>query len=164
MIDADGFRPNVGIILCNDAGRLFWGRRCGQEAWQFPQGGIKRHETAEQALFRELAEEVGLAPDQVSLMGRTRGWLRYRLPPHLIRRRSRPLCIGQKQVWFLLRMLCPEEAVRLDHCRRPEFDRWCWVDYWRPADEVVDFKKQVYRRALRELAPFLSPTPPTAEG
>ncbi|WP_290647838.1 RNA pyrophosphohydrolase [Aquisalimonas sp.] len=157
MIDSNGFRPNVGIILCNGEGRVFWGRRIGQNAWQFPQGGIKQHETAEDALYRELHEEVGLVPRDVQVIGATSGWLRYHLPRHLVRRHQRPVCVGQKQQWFLLRLLVAESAVRLDVSDSPEFDDWRWVDYWRPAWDVVFFKRHVYRKALRELAPLLFP-------
>ncbi|MBK7543935.1 MAG: RNA pyrophosphohydrolase [Candidatus Competibacteraceae bacterium] len=155
MIDSEGYRLNVGIILCNEQGRLFWARRIGQRSWQFPQGGIQRDESPEQAMFRELAEEVGLRPEHVQVIGCTKGWLRYRLPKHLIRQSGRPPCIGQKQVWFLLRMLGKEDAVRLDLSERPEFDHWEWVDYWYPLRAVVSFKRHVYWRALRELAPLL---------
>ncbi len=157
MIDPDGFRPNVGIILCNGDGRLLWARRAGQDAWQFPQGGMRSDETPAEAMYRELGEEIGLEPDDVEVIGVTRGWLRYRLPRQYIRHSSRPLCIGQKQVWFLLRKLCADRAVCLDRCARPEFDRWRWVDYWQPLDEVVAFKRKVYRQALNELAPLLFP-------
>jgi len=157
LIDADGFRPNVGIILTNDERNLFWGRRAGQDAWQFPQGGIKCDETPLQAMFRELQEEVGLLPDQVTLLGSTKRWLRYRLPKRFIRRHCGPICIGQKQVWFMLRVNCGEDAFCLDHCARPEFDAWRWVRYWQPLNEVVYFKRRVYRQALEELAPLLYP-------
>ena len=102
MIDTDGFRLNVGIILANKAGQVLWAKRVGQEAWQFPQGGIKAHETPIRALGRELHEELGLTTKQVKILGATKGWLRYRLPSHLIRYHQLPLCIGQKQVWYLL--------------------------------------------------------------
>ncbi|WJW75144.1 RNA pyrophosphohydrolase [Thiohalobacter sp. IOR34] len=157
MIDIDGYRPNVGIILSNRDGRLLWARRIGQEAWQFPQGGIRTDETPEEALYRELGEEVGLAPEDVRIMGATRGWLRYRLPDRFIRRHCRPVCIGQKQVWFLLQLIGNESRVRLDRTDHPEFDRWRWVSYWHPLHEVVSFKRGVYKRALRELAPLLFP-------
>lgn len=160
MIDSEGYRPNVGIILCNADGRLFWARRIGQHSWQFPQGGIRRDESPEQAMFRELAEEVGLRPEHVQVIGCTNGWLRYRLPKRLIRRGNKPTCIGQKQVWFLLRMVGGEDAVRLDSSERPEFDHWQWVDYWYPLRAVVPFKRHVYWRALHELAPLLFPCRP----
>lgn len=160
LIDADGFRPNVGIILTNAERHLFWGRRIGQGAWQFPQGGIKSDETPEQAMYRELQEEVGLHPHHVTLLGSTRRWLRYRLPKRFIRRHCGPICIGQKQVWFLLRVDCGEDAFCLDRCDRPEFDSWRWVGYWQPLHEVVYFKRRVYRQALEELAPLLYPEGP----
>jgi len=106
-------------------------------------------------MFRELAEEVGLRPEHVQVIGCTKGWLRYRLPKHLVRQSGKSPCIGQKQVWFLLRMVGGEEQVRLDVSERPEFDHWQWVDYWYPLRAVVAFKRHVYWRALRELAPLL---------
>lgn len=157
MIDSKGYRANVGIILCNREGRVLWARRLGQDSWQFPQGGIKRDETPEQALYRELHEEVGLHPEQVEIIGATRGWLRYRLPKRFIRFNSRPLCIGQKQRWFILRLLAADEAVRLDAGDKPEFEEWCWVDYWQPLKEIVFFKRQVYKKALQELETALFP-------
>ena len=157
MIDRDGFRPNVGIILSNDERRLFWGRRIGQNAWQFPQGGINTDETPAQAMYRELEEEVGLEPHQVTILGATQGWLRYHLPKRFIRRHCGPTCIGQKQVWFLLRVDCREEAFCLDKTDKPEFDAWRWVRYWQPLHEVVYFKRRVYELALEELAPLLYP-------
>ena len=68
MIDGDGYRPNVGIIVANDQGQVLWARRVGQDAWQFPQGGINSNESVEEALFRELKEETGLDPDQVEIV------------------------------------------------------------------------------------------------
>lgn len=153
MIDAQGFRPNVGIVIANDRGELLWARRVGgRDAWQFPQGGINQGEQPEQALFRELEEEVGLRPEAVEVLACTRGWLHYRLPRRFIRKGQQPLCIGQKQKWFLLRLLAEDSAVRLDATDKPEFDHWQWVSYWYPLSQVVYFKREVYRRALRELA------------
>ena len=157
MIDSEGYRANVGIILCNSERRLFWAKRIRQRSWQFPQGGIHWNESPEEAMFRELTEEVGLRPQHVEVIGFTKGWLRYRLPNRLIRRQSKPTCIGQKQVWFLLRMVGNESDVRLDTSERPEFDHWRWVDYWYPLKAVVPFKRHVYWRALHELAPLLFP-------
>lgn len=151
MIDSDGFRPNVGIILSNGRGQVLWARRIGQDAWQFPQGGINDEESPEQAMYRELKEEVGLNPDDVELISCTRGWLRYRLPKRMIRYHSRPLCVGQKQKWFLLRLLSDDDSVSFDHSHKPEFDDWRWVSYWYPLGQVVSFKREVYRKALKEL-------------
>jgi len=153
VIDSDGFRPNVGIIVANDSGQLLWARRIGgQNGWQFPQGGINEGESSEQALYRELNEEIGLGPEHVEILGVTRGWLRYRLPKRFVRRGKHPVCIGQKQKWYLLRMSSDDACVTLDAHEKPEFDHWQWVSYWYPLDQVVAFKRDVYRRAMKELA------------
>jgi putative (di)nucleoside polyphosphate hydrolase len=140
-------------MLANDQGQLLWARRVGgHEAWQFPQGGISAGESPEQALYRELHEEVGLSPDAVELLGATKGWLRYRLPRRFIREGQKPLCIGQKQKWFLLRLLETDAAVQLHLNEKPEFDHWQWVSYWYPLNQVISFKREVYRKAMKELA------------
>jgi putative (di)nucleoside polyphosphate hydrolase len=156
VIDPDGYRPNVGIILARDSGEVFWARRVARDGWQFPQGGMRSDETPVEAMYRELAEETGLRAEHVELLGATPGWLRYRLPHRYVRRNQRPACIGQKQVWFLLRLVGEEAHVCLDSTEDPEFDRWRWVDFWYPADHVVSFKRMVYHRALRHLAPLAS--------
>ena len=97
MIDAEGFRPNVGIIICNQKGQVMWAKRIGQDAWQFPQGGIRHGERLQQAMFRELKEEVGLEARDVEILSSTRDWLYYQLPKNYIRQNTNPVCIGQKQ-------------------------------------------------------------------
>ncbi len=159
-IDEYGFRANVGIILANDAGRLLLAGRAGRRGWQFPQGGINPEETPEAAMYRELNEELGLEPQDVELLGMTRDWISYRLPERFIRRNGDPICIGQKQRWFLLRFVASEERLRLDLTPTPEFDRWRWVDYWKPVNEVIYFKRRVYARALYELAEHIFPEGP----
>lgn len=152
MIDSEGFRPNVGIVLANGDGRILWAKRVGQNAWQFPQGGINADETPEEAMYRELHEEIGLHEHQVRVLAQTRGWLRYRLPKRYIRRNSSPLCIGQKQRWFLLELVDDEQQIRFDCGHKAEFDGWRWVNYWYPVTQVIEFKMDVYRRALKELS------------
>lgn len=162
LVDADGFRPNVGIVVANDRTQVLWARRVGgHDAWQFPQGGILPSEMPEEALYRELFEEVGLERDAVAVVARTRGWLKYRLPDRLRRRDSSPSFIGQKQKWFLLRLLGDDRDVRVTLSDKPEFDAWRWVSYWYPLGQVVAFKQQVYRRALSELAPHLAAPRPS---
>jgi len=153
VIDPDGYRPNVGIVLMRDDGQVFWARRVHRDGWQFPQGGMNTDETPLEAMYRELREETGLLPEHVEVLGATPGWLRYRLPYRSTRRDEKPQCIGQKQVWFLLRLLASDEDVRLDLTEKPEFDRWRWVDFWYPVEHVVTFKRSVYARALVHLAP-----------
>jgi putative (di)nucleoside polyphosphate hydrolase len=160
VIDAQGFRANVGIVLIRDGGEVFLGGRSDGRGWQFPQGGVREDESAEQALYRELREEVGLEQEDVEVMAATRNWLRYRLPRRYVRRRSQPLCIGQKQRWFLLRMVGGEDRLRFDLTSEPEFDTWRWVDYWAPVREVIYFKRNVYARALEELCSLAFPDGP----
>jgi putative (di)nucleoside polyphosphate hydrolase len=159
VIDPSGYRLNVGIILTNNAGQLFWGRRVRQEAWQFPQGGVNLNESLEQALFRELFEEIGLQAQDVEIIRQTKNWLSYRLPKRLVRSDSKPVCIGQKQKWFLLRLISQDQQIQLDSTPKPEFDAWQWVNYWYPLHQVVMFKKEVYRQALSEFAPWVISRP-----
>lgn len=156
MLDENGFRSNVGIILSNAAGALFWGRRLGAvESWQFPQGGIHDNETPQQAMYRELYEEIGLMPHHVELLAESRQWLSYQLPERYRRPQQLPLCIGQKQKWFLLRLVSDENAICFSRTKKPEFSGWRWVDYWHPLQQVIEFKKMVYQQALEEFASLL---------
>jgi putative (di)nucleoside polyphosphate hydrolase len=151
VIDPDGYRPNVGIVLMRQDGQVFWARRVRRDGWQFPQGGMNTDETPVEAMYRELQEETGLLPEHVEVLGATPGWLRYSCR-RAIRRNERQVCIGQKQVWFLLRLTGDESHVQLDHTDSPEFDHWRWVDFWYPVEHVVMFKRGVYARALRHRA------------
>ena len=155
MLDRDGFRPNVGIILLNQKSQVFWGKRIRTHSWQFPQGGIDRGETPEQAMFRELHEEVGLHPQHVQVLARTRDWLRYEVPDRFIRRDARGHYKGQKQIWFLLQLVGHDWDLNLRATDHPEFDAWRWNEYWVPLDVVVEFKRGVYEMALAELSRFV---------
>lgn len=155
MLDSEGYRPNVGIILANRKNQVFWGKRVREHAWQFPQGGIHRGESPEQAMYRELYEEVGLQPEHVHILGRTRNWLHYDVPEHFVRKASRGKYRGQKQIWFLLRMIGHDSDVSLRATDTPEFDAWRWSRYWVPLEAVIHFKRDVYFQALKELAVHL---------
>lgn len=156
MIDRDGYRPNVGIVICNARNEVFWGKRVREHSWQFPQGGIKSGETPEVAMYRELHEEVGLQREHVRILGRTRDWLRYDVPSQWIKRDWRGNYRGQKQIWFLLRLVGRDSDVRLRATEKPEFDAWRWHDYWVPMESVIEFKREVYLKALNELARYLN--------
>lgn len=154
MIDANGYRLNVGIILANSTcTKVFLGKRVNQNAWQFPQGGLDDQEDIEAAVLRELYEEVGLTSDKVQIIGHTRQWMKYKLPKKLIRT-TKPTCIGQKQKWYLLKLIGQDSDIQLNVSAKPEFDAWEWVNYWYPLSEVIHFKREVYRRSLKELAPI----------
>ena len=156
LIDVDGYRPNVGIVVTNKKSQVLWAKRIGKkDAWQFPQGGIEDGETPEKALYRELEEEVGLLPESVKLLGSTKDWFKYRLPEYMTRKNSNPGFLGQKQKWFLLELIDKNDKVCLDGGASPEFQDWQWVSYWYPITAVVDFKRSVYRSALAQLAPYL---------
>jgi putative (di)nucleoside polyphosphate hydrolase len=156
MLDEHGYRPNVGIILINDRRQVFWGKRVREHSWQFPQGGIKAGEDPEQAMFRELEEETGLKPHHVEIIGRTQDWLRYDVPDRWVRREWRGHYRGQKQIWFLLRMLGQDSDVTLKcDFEKPEFDAWRWHDFWIPLESVIEFKRGVYQSALTELSRFV---------
>ncbi|MEE9331078.1 MAG: RNA pyrophosphohydrolase [Methylophilaceae bacterium] len=159
MLDRDGFRPNVGIILCNEQNKVFWGKRIKEHAWQFPQGGIDHGESPEVAMYRELMEEVGLRPEHVEILGRTRDWHRYEVPKSWIKREWRNSYRGQKQIWFLLRLVGRDTDVSLRATKHPEFDAWRWSDYWVPLEDVVEFKREVYTSALNELVVYLHSNP-----
>jgi putative (di)nucleoside polyphosphate hydrolase len=158
MLDREGYRPNVGIVLLNQRNQVFWGKRLRTHSWQFPQGGIKHGETPEQAMYRELYEEVGLDPAQVRILARTREWLRYEVPDRFIRRESRGNYRGQKQIWFLLQLTGRDSDMNLRATNHPEFDAWRWHEYWIPLEIVIEFKRHVYQMALTELSRYLPPT------
>lgn len=156
MIDKEGYRANVGIIVCNNHKKVLWAKRANEDAWQFPQGGINEGESPEEAMFRELKEEVGLDPSNVEIIARTKDWLRYDVPKNWIRRDWRDRYKGQKQIWFLLRLTGKDSDVSLKNTKKPEFDAWRWDNFWSPIDQIIDFKRDVYEQALKELWEHLS--------
>lgn len=154
MLDKDGYRPNVGIILQNPLKQVFWGKRLRQHSWQFPQGGIKRGETPKEAMYRELWEELGLFEHQVRIVGRTESWLYYNVPENWIRKDLRGIYRGQKQIWFLLEFQGRNNDINLQATNHPEFEAWKWNSYWVPLADVIEFKRKVYQEALKELLPL----------
>ena len=155
IIDKDGYRTNIGIIIMNHQGQLFWGRRVGTNSWQFPQGGVLDSEQhhLEQTLYRELYEEVGLKESDIKIIKLTKYWLRYDLP-RPSKRENSPWCIGQKQRWFLVKLITDESNINFDITLKPEFDGFRWVNYWYPLRDIVKFKRKVYRQALTTLASY----------
>src|SRR2546422_9523087 len=147
MLDKEGYRPNVGIVLANQRNEVFWGKRVNQHAWQFPQGGINYGETPVQAMYRELEEEIGLQRTHVRILGRTRDWLRYEVPERWARRARESNggpYRGQKQIWYLLRMTGRDCDVKLRASGHPEVDAWRWHEDWGPLEAGVEFKREGY--------------------
>lgn len=150
MIDQNGYRLNVGIIITNKLGQLFWGKRVKAHGWQFPQGGVQAYETLEETMYRELAEEVGLTKADVEILAVTKRWLHYKLPVHMRRNLNTPVCVGQKQKWFLLLLTSSDDKINLTAEGKPEFTDWRWVKYWEPLKHVVYFKRDIYQKVLAE--------------
>lgn len=157
VFDAAGYRYNVGIVIVNQEGKVFLGKRCGQNAWQFPQGGLCAGESTYEAMLRELCEETGLTAQDITVLGVTQNWLSYSLPMRFRRKRRSGLlqCVGQKQKWFLVLLTSADTRINLAHSASPEFETWHWTDFWSPTEKVVHFKRKVYTSALEELSQFL---------
>lgn len=156
MIDQDGFRPNVGMVIFNRNGQVLWARRIRQNSWQFPQGGIKEDESEEDAMYRELYEEMGLRRQDVYIVQTSRRYYRYRVPKRMLNARRDRDYQGQKQRWFLLSLVegaSLDDIIRFNRSKHPEFDGWRWVSYWYPVRNVIPFKRDVYRKILTEFAP-----------
>ena len=153
MIDTEGYRHNVGIILMNKSNQVFWGRRKSGDSWQFPQGGVIEGESLDEAMFRELNEELGLLTTHVEIVAKTKEWLYYDVPGNY--KRTKNSYRGQKQIWFLLKFVGQDHHINLKSHIEQEFDAWRWVDYWLPIQEVVKFKEDVYDKALHELSLFV---------
>ena len=156
MIDENGYRKNVGIILCNSKNELLICKRFRENSWQFPQGGFEENESAESAMYRELFEEIGLSKKDVEILGKTKNWLKYDLPKKYQRRTNNKLCVGQKQIWFLLKLITNESSINLSKSKKPEFDAWEWSSITKPLEIVINFKKNVYKSALEELLPIIN--------
>ena len=155
MIDKDGYRKNIGIILCNSKNELLICKRIKENSWQFPQGGFEKNESSEDAMFRELFEEIGLQKNNVAILGKTKKWLKYDLPKKYQRKTNNQLCVGQKQIWFLLRLISSDQCINLRTSKKTEFDGWEWVSEKTPLEIVISFKKNVYIKALNELLPII---------
>ncbi|URJ25330.1 RNA pyrophosphohydrolase [Candidatus Blochmannia ocreatus (nom. nud.)] len=155
MIDNHGYRLNVGIVLCNTHKKVLWARKKSKQNnyyWQFPQGGINFGETPKQAMYRELFEEIGLNYKDVCILSTTRYWIHYKLPKKLIRKNINPICLGQKQKWFLLKLKSKDSKINVYNQKNYTFDQWKWVSIWYPIRQVVFFKRNVYKRIIQDFS------------
>ena len=155
MIDEDGYRPNVASVIINKDNKILWAKRVDEDNWQFPQGGIQKGETPEQAMYREVYEEVGLKKNSFEILGRSADWLKYDVPERFVKTYWQGRYKGQKQIWFLLKFIGSDDLINLNLHDSPEFDDWKWENFWHPLQDVVDFKKEVYSAALNELWKFV---------
>jgi putative (di)nucleoside polyphosphate hydrolase len=147
------YRPCVGVMLINPAGRVFVGqRRDTPDAWQMPQGGIDRGETPRVAALRELEEEIGTAAAEI--VAETQDWLRYDLPPDLLGRVWGGRYRGQKQKWVAARFTGTDADIDLATAH-PEFDAWQWVEPAELVGLIVPFKRPIYEAVVAEFGPVL---------
>ncbi|WP_269514965.1 RNA pyrophosphohydrolase [Brevundimonas subvibrioides] len=152
-------RPNVGVVLFNATGQVWYGHRAGQltdHAWQFPQGGVDRGEDLEVAARRELEEETGVT--SVALIARTEGWIVYDFPEALKlahRLKGRKPWDGQKQVWFAFRFTGDEAEIDLNRHDEIEFDAWRWGDLSEACDLIVPFKRAAYKQVVAAFSRFV---------
>jgi putative (di)nucleoside polyphosphate hydrolase len=150
-IDALPYRPCVGLVILDAAGRIFARQRVDgmYDAWQMPQGGIDEGETPREAALRELAEETGITPEKAEILRESREWLPYDLPHHLVPKLWGGRYRGQKQRWFALRFLGADTDVKLD-AHQPEFSVWSWMAHDELIRRIVPFKRDTYVRVFAE--------------
>jgi putative (di)nucleoside polyphosphate hydrolase len=150
----EGYRPGVGLMLLNAAGRVWIGRRTNMEGevWQMPQGGIEPGESPRAAALRELAEEVGTS--RARILAESREWLTYDLPPELAASRWKGRYRGQAQRWFALAFEGSDAEFDLATHAKPEFDAWRWAELDELAALIIAFKRPLYERVIAELGPL----------
>ncbi|HIC27291.1 MAG TPA: RNA pyrophosphohydrolase [Gammaproteobacteria bacterium] len=154
MFFQNKYRPNVAVIVINKLGKVLWCQRIEHDGWQFPQGGIDKGETPEEAALREVKEEVGLDSSDIEIIYETKDWFKYEVPQERRRKYFRSgNFLGQKQKWFLAKLLTDDTRINLKASIPAEFDKWIWSTYWHPLETVVAFKRETYRQALIEMLP-----------
>ena len=151
------YRPNVGIIICNDEGKLLWCKRKSGDGWQFPQGGIDEYEAPLEAVIRETYEEVGIEENKLKFIKENDRWINYDVPkekiPKYFSLKNRKFK-GQTQKWFLAKYLGLDEEINLSLHNQIEFTDWSWASYWHPVAAGVEFKRSAYREVLTDFLPF----------
>lgn len=148
-IDRLPYRPCVGLMVLNTAGKVFVAQRndMRSEAWQMPQGGIDKGEAPQQAALRELEEEIGTADAEI--LAESAAWHSYDLPRELVPKLWKARYRGQTQKWFALRLRGSDETINIE-TEHPEFSAWKWVDIAEVVDLAVPFKRELYRNIVEE--------------
>jgi putative (di)nucleoside polyphosphate hydrolase len=156
MDDSDKYRRGVGVMLLNGEGKVFVGARIdnAEDAWQMPQGGLDKGEEPWACALRELEEETGISPRLVERIAECPERLRYDLPDEWRSRLWGGKWVGQEQDWYLARFLGENSDINIATAH-PEFREWRWVDPQRLPDLIVPFKRDLYRRLLKEFADHL---------
>jgi len=152
------YRPAVGMMLLNHENKIFVGLRRDTQgpAWQMPQGGIGPHEDTDQAMLRELQEEIGTR--NVEIIVKSKTWYKYDLPFPLSSRLWGGKFKGQKLIWYALRFRGKDKDINI-HTYHPEFQEWKWVDKEDLLDLIVPFKKELYERILNDLWSYVLKNP-----
>jgi len=151
-----GYRPCVGILLLDSDGAIFVGERIDTPgAWQMPQGGIDKGETATEAVFRELKEETGI--EAAKLLGISDTWRSYDLPSALAAKAWGGRFRGQAQLWSALRFTGTQEDIDIQ-TEHAEFSQWKWTDPKTLLAEIVDFKRDLYAEVMAEFQLHIGPT------
>ena len=146
-----GWRLGVGIILINQDNKIFMGERIDNKgAWQMPQGGVNVgiNESLDNAAKRELYEETGVKTAKI--INQSEGWYYYYLPENLQTRLWGGKFLGQKQKWFLFSFEGTDKEVNLQVDKKPEFNNWQWVNSQDVLHNIVEFKKEIYKKVLKE--------------
>ena len=154
-MDLSRFRPNVGVVLIREDGKVWLGRRAdspGPHNWQFPQGGVDDGEGLYEAALRELREETGVT--SVRLLGRTEEWIAYAFPPGHKSSKTAKGWKGQKQIWFAFAFQGEDREIDLAAHGEVEFDSWRWADLDAALSDVVDFKRATYGKVISAFRRF----------
>ena len=154
LLQQKKYRPNVAVIIVNQSGKVLWCRRKQHDGWQFPQGGIDKGETPVEAVLRETKAEGGLDENDIEIVYESQQWFKYQVPKEKRKRYfKKDIFKGQKQKWFLAKLLSDDSKINLRANMPVEFDEWVWANYWYPLHSVIAFKKEIYKKALLTILP-----------
>jgi putative (di)nucleoside polyphosphate hydrolase len=146
------YRKNVGAIILNKNKEIFVGKRFGTQvkvSWQMPQGGIGENETEEDALFREMEEEIGILQNNFSILGKTQDHHYYTIPKKMRKSAWNNIYVGQRQRWFLLEFKGKDEDFNIN-TEFPEFAEWKWLSAEDVIENAISFKREIYLKVLIE--------------